>query len=372
MRHLRFEFFFKLLVAIQAGIATSASAADITHIRVHDRDFIVVSGELKPGDEKKFEHATLNIADAAVHLDSPGGSLAATIEIGKMVSSKKYRTVVQAGATCTSGCALIWVAGSKRSLSGAGKVGFHASFWERGDQVKQAGVGNALIGRYLTLLNLPERAILFATIAGPDEVRWLDASKMAEAGIQFEPFNDQDAIAFAKSPVAVPPSDDAGAYHAEASVEVGNYGWWTLYRNPARQTCHILTIYEDDEALFVEYDAREADVFVVLTNKNSSSLADGDKRKLNLPFLDGRQLDEGWEDVEFTAKVTSDGKRMLFSENLTVQFLKDFAEGSTLGFYFGDTLIGAYRLRSSARAISALRDCAKRVAGINPRDPFAQ
>jgi hypothetical protein len=51
------------------------------------------------------------------------------------------------------------------------RIGFHAAF----DIVsrQETGVGNAVIGAYLTRLGLPYSVVIYATKQGPDGMQWL-------------------------------------------------------------------------------------------------------------------------------------------------------------------------------------------------------
>ena len=186
-------------------------AADIAHTRIKDLDVITVTGEIQPGDDAKFRQLSVAYSDAVVALDSPGGSLVPALEIGKVIKINEHRTVVTDGSVCTSACALIWVAGSTKYLSATGRVGFHASYKDEAGRKVETGLGNALVGHYLGLLNLPEKAVVFATVASPTEIIWLNESNMNKAGIEFKPF------AAAASKVAKPIASAAPSVPASAT-----------------------------------------------------------------------------------------------------------------------------------------------------------
>ena len=50
----------------------------------------------------------------------------------------------------------------------------------------ETGVGNAMVGYYLSQLELSEGATVFATIASPDQMNWLTPANSGEAEISFE------------------------------------------------------------------------------------------------------------------------------------------------------------------------------------------
>jgi hypothetical protein len=147
---------------------------------------------------------------------------------------------------------------------------------------------------------------------------------------------------------------------------------WAVYKNGERKTCQMLTIFQNDEVLHVSYDATEKDTIISVTEKDATSLRDGDKRTLSILFLKGNNLDDGWEDVEFQVALMRDGKRLLSSQILNPPFLEDFAASSKIAFFVGEKKIDSYDLSGTAKAVTALRKCAMSVAGMNPADPFVQ
>jgi len=165
--------------------ATPASAA-IQHAPLAGgTEGIYVTGEILEPDQAAFEEIAARYPRAVVYLDSPGGSLLPAIEIGKLLRAKHYATVVLDEGTCNSACALIWVAGTPRYLEGSAHLGFHASYNEQGGALVETGVGNAIVGHYLSQLNLSEKAVIFATSASPYEINNLTADNSSEAEIDF-------------------------------------------------------------------------------------------------------------------------------------------------------------------------------------------
>lgn len=183
MRHLITFVAALLAVSIHSGIG----AAEISHKALADGSgHITINGEIGLTDSETFRQASLRYRKAVVTLNSDGGLLLPAIEIGRIIQITGYETVVPDNAICASSCALIWVAGSSRYLSSNGKVGFHASYRNNNGRFEESGVANALIGNYLTLLNLPQKAIVFATSAPPNSIIWLSRLNRKESGINFE------------------------------------------------------------------------------------------------------------------------------------------------------------------------------------------
>ncbi|MHA6334057.1 COG3904 family protein [Qipengyuania sp. CAU 1752] len=184
-------FCIRRFIASLAGIFFGLASTSVAAAAIEAREFdgiiaIVVIGEIVAGDENKFRALSLRYDDAIVVLNSPGGALEPALAIGRAIRIREYPTAVTADAMCASSCALIWLAGSTRYLSTQGLVGFHASYYESNGQLIETGVGNALIGHYLSQLNLPENAVRFATSASPTTILWLDATNRAGSGIHYE------------------------------------------------------------------------------------------------------------------------------------------------------------------------------------------
>jgi len=174
------------------GLAASAlgagpASATVEHATLaHGTEAIVISGDILDGDDARFGELSQRYPHAVVYLESAGGALLPAIEIGKLVHAHHHPTAVLDGSTCTSACALIWIAGAPRYLGPEGHLGFHASYSDEGGRLVETGVGNAMVGHYLAQLDLSEDAAVFATIASPYEINWLTAENSGEAGIAFE------------------------------------------------------------------------------------------------------------------------------------------------------------------------------------------
>jgi len=173
------------LVAV--AFAPFPAAAAVEHMTL-DRgaDAIFITGDILNGDDERFGDLSQRYPNAVVYLQSAGGALVPAIEIGKLVHARHHATAVLDGSTCTSACALIWIAGAPRYLGAEGHLGFHASYSDEGGRLVETGVGNAMVGHYMAQLDLSEDAAVFATIASPYEINWLTAENSGEADIAFD------------------------------------------------------------------------------------------------------------------------------------------------------------------------------------------
>ena len=177
----------RLLFAILISVLSLEAQANIT-VTVHQEPgmqitAIFLEGEFEYGDEQKFITPVNNIKEAVVFLNSPGGNVIAAIEIGKFIRLRGYATAVISKSLCASACALTWLSGTERLLDKDAAVGFHASYINDKGRLLETGVGNALIGRYLTQLNLSESAVIFVTSAPPEGMNWLTQQNAQKYGI---------------------------------------------------------------------------------------------------------------------------------------------------------------------------------------------
>jgi hypothetical protein len=174
-----------LCIPFLCGMPTRA--ADIITTKADDgSNVIYISGEIDKDDADKFKRITSVVTGrTVVFLDSKGGSAMDGLYIGEYIRYKGYSTAVGDNTDCASACGLIWLAGQRRYLGTSARVGFHAAYTVSGDDARESGVANAVIGGYLTKLGLSFQAIVFATVAPPDEIKWLSPDDAKRIGIQY-------------------------------------------------------------------------------------------------------------------------------------------------------------------------------------------
>jgi len=107
-------------LAALCGLVT-ANAAEITR----DGNAVFLSGPIEAKDLKTFHDAVGNDEKLTVYLSSPGGEVHPATMIGVLIRDRKLATMVPAGATCASACALIWMAGLPRKLGTRSRLGLH-------------------------------------------------------------------------------------------------------------------------------------------------------------------------------------------------------------------------------------------------------
>ena len=188
----------KIIALASAIIFTPGThSADISKTVGKDgkTEYILIKGEIGVNDAKAFKNIALTTESAVVILDSPGGLMMPAIEIGKAIKLKGFGTAV-VDSSCTSACAIAWIAGQPRMMSKGATVGFHAAYMEdTGGKQNPSSVANALVGAYLSNLGLNEKVVAFATSAGPDQVRWINKKEADNMELKILNFDNKiDAV----------------------------------------------------------------------------------------------------------------------------------------------------------------------------------
>jgi hypothetical protein len=244
-----------------AALSGVASAADIDVDSNDQRTMILIAGAIEVGDADKFKQIAAKIGRAVVLLYSEGGDTVTALEIGRAIRLKGYPTAVANGFDCTSSCALIWLAGSPRLLAKSGRVGFQAAYVAKDGKLLESGVGNAIVGRYLTLLNLSEQAQMFATAADPRSIAWLTPDNAAEIGIEVTTMDDFPARGTAGGNGEAAPPPAPAPEKPFATV-----GAWEIWSGGANLSggCYAQTSYEPDILLAVGIDLGHRLIFLNL------------------------------------------------------------------------------------------------------------
>lgn len=155
-------------------------------------DTISITGEIQLSDADKFRDIAITSKRSNVFLNSPGGRLTPALEIGRIIRIKGFYTVVQT-KRCVSSCALIWIAGKKRSILDHGSVGFHGVYMaEEDDKAFPDNVGNARVGSYLTEMGFGNEIVTFATVSDPDGFRWITPSAATSMNLPVTFVTDKD------------------------------------------------------------------------------------------------------------------------------------------------------------------------------------
>jgi len=177
-------------VLLLFAACTKTLAAEITESATTDGVVIAIRGDLEAGDDRKFNQVAQRYSKGSVYLESRGGDLVTGIAIGESIRLKGFITSLPPGTTCASSCALAWLGGSRRFLSPTSRLGFHAAYRMDGTTARETGIGNAVVGAYLTRIGLPISAVIYITKASPDAITWLTPADAQKVGIEFSFIED--------------------------------------------------------------------------------------------------------------------------------------------------------------------------------------
>ncbi len=213
--------------AFFAGATSSVTlqAAQITADTSDEVAIITLTGPLQASDGQQFLSTAVNIRKAIVLFASPGGSLDAGLQIGKTIRMRGFVTAVPDGVMCASACALAWLGGSLRYMGRDAAIGFHAAYRSSYGITEESGVGNARVGAYLDSIGLSEQAVMFATEAHPDDMRWLKLEDARHLGIDvaiLPPLGSPRSTPSASSSPAVP-----SLVQAATEFLARYYGTWS-------------------------------------------------------------------------------------------------------------------------------------------------
>lgn len=95
-----------------------------------DQAHVLISGEITASDVAELRRTLTERRQALgktplVLLDSPGGSVLAALEMGRIIRRTPAETVINDGASCSSSCIFLQSAGVKRNVFGDGRLGLH-------------------------------------------------------------------------------------------------------------------------------------------------------------------------------------------------------------------------------------------------------
>jgi len=136
------------------------------------------TGTIAPGDGARFVAwlAEAGTAPVLLSLNSPGGSVADALEIGRAVRAAGLNTELTGGDICLSACPYILAGGVERVVDGAGYVGVHQHYF--GENVAlpafmavediQRGQGQVM--EFLDEMGVDPLVMRHALVTPPDEI----------------------------------------------------------------------------------------------------------------------------------------------------------------------------------------------------------
>lgn len=356
--------------------ASPVLGAEIATERRDGVDWIHLRGKIEAGDAMHFQRLAIKTESATVVLESHGGALEPALKIGEIIRLKEFGTVVPDGVTCVSSCALIWVAGSSRSLGQNSRVGFHASYTLQDGRHQETGLGNALIGRYLTLLNMPQKAIVFATSASPSSFRWIDPNDSYESGISFTVLSDPDE--FAKTPESGTSQIDES--EGADSLLLPRFHWkkgqWQVATHRKRTACTLVAAFAQEQGvankslLLFGRDVGADRMLLAFANEKFRSIGEGEEYEIEMIFETDGTADRGWGVAKFLSFTLDDGSRGFGAYFNAAKLGKDLSEEQTINFVHANEVIDGFPLTGASEAYAQLNKCLR--GGGALEDPFAR
>ena len=209
-----------LTLALAAGLpALPASAMAIAVREVPNTDVTAVwlTGQIEANDAQAFHETVKDVPKAIVFLEGPGGVTVEGLAIGNEIRERRFTTMVSAGRTCMSACALAWLGGVNLAMADSARVGFHATFVEVGDEKVTSSVGNAIVGAYMARLGVPDATIAWMSKADPESISTLTPAVAQSLGMSIQVVSGDRVTRTAPLPVAARGAPDA----AEAAPAAG-------------------------------------------------------------------------------------------------------------------------------------------------------
>lgn len=204
-----------VLLTTKSVIAADISVSTTGNASGSKQSIVQISGDMAVDDILRFKQISKSLPpQTIVRFDSPGGSVLAGIEIGKVIASSGFATSVY--DTCASSCALAWLAGAPRILAASARVGFHLAYKSDMDKT-ESGAGNALVGSYVTGLGFGDNVVRYITSAAPDEMQWLSSRDADLLGIDIVVSDRREVRNVTKE---MPQTESDGADASTAAAEL--------------------------------------------------------------------------------------------------------------------------------------------------------
>src|SRR5579872_695055 len=161
----------QIVIAVVFWFAAVAGANAMS-FSLRDQNTVVASGPIEEGDARKF--AALP-RFGTLELDSPGGLVGEALAIAARMDARgDIRTVVRAGASCASACAMaLFVSGKTRVVYMGGRLGIHSCRNPDGTPALEC---NKAMAANATAHGVPWGVIEgFGKYTKPSDMMWLNA-----------------------------------------------------------------------------------------------------------------------------------------------------------------------------------------------------
>jgi hypothetical protein len=187
---------FAVLAFAIAGKMFAAAGAGAAEISFFERKgnsatekterILIVSGQILPGTFNRFRQSLVRHKPDLVVLEGPGGLLLEAVLMGTEIRRRGISTVVRANRSCSSACAVAYLAGESRYAGPRAAIGLHAATDRRGNPDP---VATSFMHAYLRDLVIPEQMLDSWLVPARQELRWLTKSERRLLRIQ--PYPDK-------------------------------------------------------------------------------------------------------------------------------------------------------------------------------------
>jgi hypothetical protein len=160
-----------------AVLASGAARADLGHFEKEGIWYITITEEVEVADYEKLAAFSLQVdpdSDTIIAImASPGGDAVAGMLIGKQLRDLKAYTLVPQDVSCASACALAYLGGVIRALSG--RLGFHRPFHGTGEiSAQDYREFLELLRVYFDEMSVSERLFEITRTTSPRNISWFD------------------------------------------------------------------------------------------------------------------------------------------------------------------------------------------------------
>jgi hypothetical protein len=162
-------------------------------IKLESGGRLAVTGTIMPGSAATFAAEIESFAEyiKTIALDSPGGSVADALEMGRLIRDRGFSTSVAAGSLCASSCPLVFAGGTERVAAAGAAIAVHQIYAATPSDStlasRLAAAGNAMsdaqtmtaeISRYLIGMGVDPEVWLRALETPPDRLSYFSPEEL--------------------------------------------------------------------------------------------------------------------------------------------------------------------------------------------------
>ena len=100
-------------------------------------------------------------------------------------------------------------------MADSARLGFHAAYENRTGVQAESGLGNAVLGAYVTQLALPLSAVVYIAKAKPTDMTWLTINDARRVGIDIETLHVEATTKKSSAPASSGPAETASPTNVE-------------------------------------------------------------------------------------------------------------------------------------------------------------